>query len=173
MTFTFETQYNASATTAMARALRKTVRRKKSRRSHVLGILIIALAILLTWPQLKGEEPIDAKTLITWLAVLIMSLTLLFEDRLNAYFAEKRMLKTMQTSLSVFEEDSYTSATELGKTEFHYANIDGIAETEEYFVFLFGANHAQVYDKKQLSGGSPEAFRAFIEGKTGIKVQRI
>lgn len=35
--FTFETTYNQKAMTTMARALRKTVRKKHSRRSHIFG----------------------------------------------------------------------------------------------------------------------------------------
>ena len=50
MEFTFETVYNQKAVTAMARALRKTLRKKKSRRSHIFGWIILVIAVLLTLP---------------------------------------------------------------------------------------------------------------------------
>ena len=46
MELTFETTYNQKAMTTMARALRKTVRKKHSRRSQILGWLITVLALL-------------------------------------------------------------------------------------------------------------------------------
>lgn len=48
-----------------------------------------------------------------------------------------------------------------------------IAETGDYFVFVFSASHAQIYDKKGLCGGSPQQFKDFIEEKTGKKVTYI
>ena len=33
-------------------------------------------------------------------------------------------------------------------------------------MFLFSKNHAQVYDKRKLTGGTPEEFRSFLQEKT-------
>ena len=44
--FTFETDYDISALSAMARALRKTVRKKQSRRSRIFGWTVAVLGIL-------------------------------------------------------------------------------------------------------------------------------
>ena len=60
----------------------------------------------------------------------------------------------------------FISETEVGKSEFAYNKIAMIAETERYFVFVFSASHAQIYDKNNLSGGSMSAFREFITEKT-------
>ena len=46
--FTFETDYDISALSAMARALRKTVRKKQSRRSRIFGWTVAVLGILTT-----------------------------------------------------------------------------------------------------------------------------
>lgn len=43
MEFTFQTIYNQKELTTMARALRKTLRKKKSRRSHVFGWIAVIL----------------------------------------------------------------------------------------------------------------------------------
>lgn len=37
MNFIFETQYTAETMTAMAKVLRKTIRKKKNRWAHILG----------------------------------------------------------------------------------------------------------------------------------------
>ena len=46
MEFRFETDYDQETLTAMARGLRKTVRRKRSRRTHIFAgiVLVIGLA---------------------------------------------------------------------------------------------------------------------------------
>jgi hypothetical protein len=48
-----------------------------------------------------------------------------------------------------------------------------LAETNDYFIFLFSSSHAQVYDKNSLAGGSVSEFCVFIEEKTGRKIQKV
>ena len=48
VSFTFETVYDQRAMTAMARALRKTVRRKRNRRVRIFGIIAAVLGILVS-----------------------------------------------------------------------------------------------------------------------------
>ena len=52
-------------------------------------------------------------------------------------------------------------------------SIKIIAETNDYFVFVFDMNHAQVYDKKCLSEEKTNEFREFISEKTGLKILEI
>ena len=169
MEFIFETAYGQKALTAMARGLRKTLRKKRSRRSHIFGWVIIALALLLVFTS----GTFDFRAVITLLVVLIMFLVLVFEDRINGYLAKKRMMPGTEQAFSHFTDTSFTSATEVGKTEFHYEKNVALAETKDYFIFLFSNNHAQVYDKHTLAGGSVEAFRAFIQQKTGKTLSHI
>ena len=164
--FTFETTYNQKAMTTMARALRKTVRKKHSRRSHIFGWIITVLAVLLVLPIGEREVVFNFRTVITWAVIVIIVATLLFEDWINGYIARKRMLPGTAVALCTFGEDGYVSETKAGKTEWKYDNIETIAETKDYFVFLFGKNHAQVYDKNSLQGGSIEEFRTFLVKKT-------
>lgn len=164
--FTFETTYNQKAMTTMARALRKTVRKKHSRRSHIFGWIITVLAVLLVLPIGEREVVFEFRTVITWAVIVIVVATLLFEDWINGYIARKRMLPGTAFALCAFGEDDYVSETKAGKTEWKYENIETIAETKDYFVFLFGKNHAQVYDKSSLQGGSIEEFRTFLVKKT-------
>ena len=164
--FTFETTYNQKAMTTMARALRKTVRKKHSRRSHIFGWIITVLALLLILPIGERTFTLDFRTVLTLIAILVIVVALLFEDQINGYIARKRMLPGTAFALCTFGEDGYVSETKAGKTEWKYDNIETIAETKDYFVFLFGKNHAQVYDKNSLQGGSIEEFRTFLVKKT-------
>ncbi|MBE6980401.1 MAG: YcxB family protein [Ruminococcaceae bacterium] len=169
MEFSFETAYNQKAMTAMAKGLRKTVRKKRSRRSHIFGWMVTLLALLLVYRS--GQ--FDFRAAVTLLAALLILLTLIFEDRLNGYFARKKMLPGSEKAVIHFTDESYTSETEIGKTEFYYEKIIALAETGDYFIFLFSSSHAQVYDKRTLSGGSLEEFRTFIEERTRMQISRI
>ena len=173
MEFTFETTYNQKAVTAMAKALRKTIRRKRSRRSHIFGWIIIVLALLLT--LLPGENgfEITFKTIVTWLATLVMLMVLIWEDALNGYIARKRMLPGTEKNTTVFNQEGYYSTSEFGKSEWKYDKVHRIVEWKRYFVFIFSENHAQVYDKEHLSGGSADEFCQFIEEMTGKMVESI
>ena len=169
MTFTFETLYNAKNLSVMAKALRKTIRKKHSRRSHVMGWIVTALALML----LASNAAWDFRTVITGIAAAAIFIVLLFEDRINGYVAQKRMLPGTEKALAVFTETGFVSTTEVGKTEWNYDKIMMIAENADFFVFIFSKSHAQLYDKGSLQGGTAEEFRRFIEAAAGKQVQLI
>ncbi len=173
MEFMFDTVYDQQAVTAMARGLRKTIRKKHSRRSHVFGWIVIALVLLLTIPLDGTPLVIDGRTVLTWAAGLMVLIALLFEDKLNARIARKRMLAGTDRAVSTFTPQGYCSESAMGKTEWRYENIQQIAENKDYFIFVFDKSHAQVYDKRTLSGGTAEDFRAFIQQRTGKDIQSI
>ena len=169
MQYRFETTYDQKALSVMAKCIRKTARKSKSRRSHIFGWIVVVLALFLSFSS--GEEgfSITFNKVITWNAALAIIAALIFEDQLNGYFAGKRMLKGTETAISTFDTnypDTFLSETAIGKSEFSYGKVLLTAETERYFVFVFSANHAQIYDKQSLSGGSAGAFRDFICEKT-------
>ncbi len=172
MEFTFETVYNQKALATMARSLRKTIRKKKSRRSHIWGWGIVALAILLS---LLGDEgfAISVRSVVTWLVTIILVVTLIWEDAINAYFARKRMLPGTEKAVGVFKADGYETTTDAGRTEWKYEKILQLAETKDYFVIIFSRDHAQVYDKNSISGGTVEEFGAFIEKVTDKRIEKI
>ncbi len=171
MEFRFETVYHQQALTVMARTLRKTVRKKHSRRTHIMGVLVIALGIFFILLPNENGVLLDGSAIITLLAVAAILIAFFREDQLNGLVAMKRMLPGLEKALTVFREDGYTSETAIGKSEWQYSNIHAIAETPEYFVFMFSNNHAQLYDKNHLSGGTASEFRSFIEEKTGKTVE--
>ncbi len=171
MKFTFETEYNHKALTVMAKALRRTVRNKKSKRSHIIGWLLVVLSVFLIF--FTGEKGVfELRKLLNALVAAVLAVTLVFEDRMNGWFAAKRMLKGTEKATAVFDTEnpvSFTSRTEAGISEFFYDRIKAVAETEEYFVFILSLNHAQIYDKSSLSE-KPEDFRRFIAEKTGTEI---
>ena len=162
MEFTFVTDYDLPGLTAMARGLRKTVRRRHSRRSRILGAVVLVLGILLSWPG----EVITFRHILTWAVLAIMVLVMAFEDRLNGFLSRKRMIPGTEHARSVFTEENFRSETDVGTTEWKYDKITAMAETRDYFVFLYGKNHAQLHDKRSLTGGTVDQFRAFLQEKT-------
>ena len=173
MEFIFDTVYDQKAVTAMANGLRKTIRKKYSRRSHVFGWTVVVLAVLLTLPRNGEPLNIGVKTVVTWLAALVVFLTLLFEDELNAWLARRHKLAGTDHAVSTFTSEGYTSETAMGRTQWRYKNIAVVAENRDYFIFAFDKRYAQVYAKQGMTGGTVEEFRAFIAAVTGKEIQRI
>lgn len=173
MAFRFETKYDQRGLTALARALRKTIRRRHSRRSHIFGWCIVALAVLLLAAQRLLDEPWAFRDTLNLAVAVILTAVLLTEDQVNVFFAKKKMLPGTSSAKSVFTEESYTSTTEAAATEFHYETVRQVCETPAYFVLLFSERHGQIYDKATLTGGTVEEFRAFIAERTGKPVAYI
>ena len=84
MDFRFETDYDLDTLTAMAKGLRRTVRKKRSRRVHVFAAIAFLLCACVLLTGLLSGEPFDARDAVTLLAVLTGLATGLLEDRLNA-----------------------------------------------------------------------------------------
>lgn len=173
MKFKCETAYNQEALSIMAKVIRKTVRRKRSKRSHVFGVLVSIFALLLTLPLGDKEFVLDFRTIITWGVVAILIFTLIFEDKINGYVARKRMLPGLEKAIVTFNEDGYHSETEVGSSDFKYDTIALLAETNEYFVFIFSQSHAQIYSKKSIAGGTIEEFREFLINVTGKEIRKV
>ena len=54
----FETDYNMETLTAMAKSLRKTVRKKRSRRVHIFAAVVLILGLLTILATTAGGEPV-------------------------------------------------------------------------------------------------------------------
>ena len=173
MDFRFETNYDLDTLTAMAKGIRRTVRKKRSRRVHAFAAIVVLLGALMLLAALLRKEPFGATDAVTLLAVLGVLVTGLLEDRLNARAAKARLLPGTEHASTVFDEDGYTMTTSVTETRWQYAQILAIAETRRYFIFMLSKNHAQAVDKESMQDGSAEAFRAFITEKTGKPVVSI
>lgn len=173
MEFTIENVYDQKAVTAMAKALRKTIRKKRNRCVRIFGWIVVALAVLLSIPMGGEKFVLSFRTVITWIAGIMVLISLLFEDRINGYVARKRMLKGTERGSVVFREEGYNSSSEIGKSEWFYDKISLIIEIGDYFVFAFDQSHAQVFLKAAISGGTVDEFREFICRKTGKEVLHV
>jgi hypothetical protein len=176
MQYRFETTYDQKALSVMAKCIRKTVLKSKSKRSHIFGWMIAALAMLLSFTSGDEEFFITSKTVVTWLVVAVMTLSLLFEDQINGFFAKKRLLKGTERSVSTFDTEQpevFISETSIGRSEFTYDKILTVAETDHYFVFVFSENHAQIYAQNGLTGGTAEEFRQFISERTKCPIAAV
>lgn len=171
MTISFWTEYDQKTMTAVARALRKTVRGARSRRSHRVGwpLAVVGLG-LAAWRATGGQW---LRCGITMLAEAALIAALLGEDAINGYFACRRLLPGAERATATFNETEFTSDTEVGRTVFRYDKIEALAESADYFLLIYDASHAQAYDKTSISGGTAEDFRALIEGATGKKIVQV
>jgi len=166
MNFTFETQYNMKTMIVMSKALRKTVQKKRSQRFHLFGWIaaVLDLFLVIRSPALDFQTVVDA------CLIPVFLIALLFEDFINGCAAKRQLLPGTETAVTVFSEEGFVTTTAAGKSEWDYGKIAAIAENPEAFVFIFGPNHAQLYDKGHLTGGTTEEFRNFIQRKTGKSI---
>ena len=174
MEFHFTTVYDRACLTAMAKGLRKTVRRKRSRRTHLLGYLLIAVVLLLWLPIFAGRRSADFGDIISLIVIVVMAVVLWKEDSLNALLAQKRMLPSSRRAEATFTDSGYRNVTEAAVTEWNYENIPlaAICDVGDYVVFALNKTLAQAYDKRTLTGGSAEEFYSFIKEKTGKTVEK-
>ena len=169
MEFTCHTTYNQNALTAMARAVRKTVRSKQSRWIRLYARIIVVLLLVslwLTWGNILQTvlhgAVIAALLLIDWK-----------EDAINAYFAKRKALPGTTASDTTFFSDHFLVKTAAAESKWQYDKILTLAETGDYLVFVMGKNHALAMEKAALKGGSIPEFYRFIDEKSGRRVQNI
>ena len=169
MEFTCHTTYDQTALTAMARAVRKTVWAKRSRRVRLYAWIIIGLLLVslcLSWGSIW-------QTAANCVAVAALLLVNWKEDALNGYFAKRKALPGTDTADTAFYPDYYLVKTAAAESKWHYDKILALAETQDYLVFVMGNDHALAMEKTSLEGGRIPEFRCFLEEKSGRKIQNI
>ena len=109
-----ETVYSLPVLTAMARALRKTLRRKKSRRTRIFSVVLMLIALLTIVLSLTTDPSFPA---IISMAVLTLALlaVMIWEDQLNGYWARRQILAGTEVAQTTFTEDGYTTTTRAAK----------------------------------------------------------
>lgn len=169
MEFTCHTTYNQKTLTAMARAVRKTVRAKRSRMIRCYAWIIIGLLLVSLWLSWENVWQTIAN------CVVIAALLLINwkEDALNAFFAKRKVLPGTDAADTTFYPDHYLVKTAAAESKWHYDKILALAETQDYLVFVMGKNHALAMEKAALEGGSIPEFCRFLEEKSGRKIQNI
>lgn len=169
MKFTCHITYDQKALTAMARAVRKTVRAKRNRWLHLntcimIGLLLVSLWLCWgdVWQTALHCTVIAALLLITWK-----------EDRINAFFAKRKAMPGTDAADATFFSDYFLTKSDAAESKWQYDKILTLAETRDYLVFVMGKNHALAIETAALEGGSVPEFRCFIEEKTGHKIQNV
>ena len=147
MEFQFETDYNLETLTAMAKGLRQTVRKKRSRRTRIFAGIILVIGLVSTALSIVSKEPLRARNL----AMLNVIYASLQEDRLNGRVAKRNVLPGTEHAGCVFGEDGYTIKTSVTESRFSYAQIRAVAELPRYFVLALSNNQAQAFDKERNS----------------------
>ena len=169
MELTCTTVYSRKAMAAMGKALRKTTRKKSSRRSRVLGWILIVICLLAVLDPQKA----------TWIRVadgVALALLLagqLGEDVIGAFFTKRHAMPGMEEGHFTFLPDCYESRITGAVTRWQYDTIQDLVEIGDYIVLVLGKNHAQACEKSGIQGGSPEELETFLENKTGRKVLQI
>ena len=171
MAFAFETDYDRKAFTATARCLRKTVRKKRSRRVHIFAGIVLACGLFLGIGRILSDGALRWRSFVTLISPLILIFISLFEDRLNGWIGRRSLLPGIEYASTTFLEDGYILRTSVTESKFSYTQILAIAETQRYFVLALSKNQAQTFDKENMSGGSFEDFRALLAEKNGLPSQ--
>lgn len=169
MEFTCHTTYDHKALTAMARAIRKTVRAKRSRQIRVYAWIIIGLLLVSLWLSWGRVW----QTVIHCAVIAALLLLHWKEDSINAYFAKRKALPGTDFADTTFYADHYLVKTPAAETKWQYEKILALAESGGYLVFAMGKNHALAMEKAALKGGNIPEFYRFIEEKSGRRVQNI
>lgn len=166
--FTIEQTYDLAALTALCRAMRKTVRRVWNFARIVCWC--IAAAGLLLWIVSVLLDIPDHILLAVSAALLLILLT---EDRLNALLSRRLLVPGTAHSVTTFSENDYTVKTASLETRYQYAAITGLCESDRYFFLFLGKRHGQIFDKRCFQSGDPEAFRVWLESRTGKTFQTV
>lgn len=170
MEFRVKTVCGQKALTAMARALRKTLRRRRSLLVHLFGWTAAALGFLRAFAAWRSESGLEAGDCVTLLAALVIAAVSFTEDALNGWLAGRRQLPGTREAEAVFGSQEYACLTRPARTAWAYDQIVCVCETPDYFVFFLSKRHGQIFDKAGFIEGTPDAFREFIAGKTGKSV---
>lgn len=169
MEFTCHTTYNQKALTAMARAVRKTIRAKRSRIIRLYAWIITALLVVSLWLSWGNIW----QTVLHCVTIIALLLIHWKEDTINGYFAKRNALPGTSFADTTFYADHYLVKTNAAESKWQYDKILALAETRNYLVFVMGKNHALALEKATLEGGSIPEFCRFIEEKSGRKMQSI
>ena len=167
MEFQMHTTYDRPAMTAMARAVRKTVNRKRTRFIHIWMYAVFLLGILCAIPL---DGTLTSSNIICALVAFFMLAARILEDFLDGWIAYRYILPGTEQVEATFTAEHYCTRSQISTTKWSYETVAAIVESPRYFVFILSQKYAQIYDKTTLTGGSCEQFRALLETAAGKSI---
>ena len=173
--FLIQSVYDHKTLTALCRAMRKTLRRKRSIALRIFGWAWVSLLAVFQMLLLvvMGTFILDFGEAVILLLMAAMIALLLGEDHLNAWTAALMLVPGSKDSKTRFSEGEYVCSNDAAVTQYPYENVGTVCEMRDYFVFFLGKRHGQIYPKSGFLEGTPEDFRDFIEEKTGLAIRYV
>ena len=140
--------------------------------TKILLIIVIVLLVTSTVLLIIGGG-MDFSMALCEIVLAAGVIILLFRHRMSARISQKMYLKDVGTEYVSFgEEDiAYRNAKQEGR--YFYSGITAVYYGQERFFILLDKRHAIILPKASILEGDPEAFGAFISGKTGHEVKNI
>lgn len=173
MEFQIKVDYTRKTGAAISKALRKTVRKTRSRILRILSVLILVLLLICLIPLDGPFVLLAPENLAPLLCIVLLLVQLIWEDPINGWFFNRAILPGAHHVDAVFTLEGYRTQTQLGTTSWNYGTIAAIVESHQYLIFVFGKKHVQAYDKSTLTGGTLGQFRTFLEQTTGKTILSI
>lgn len=169
MEFIFETTHDLAALTDMSRALRKTYRKVKSLVIRLICVAFFCVGVYFSTPLSGREFSWELNSVLSNLALIMLLICVLCEDSMNGRVARSKLDEDDVQVTAKFTEEGYSIETAARFENWQYDWAAYLVETKYYFVIVFDKHRAQVFDKDNLSGGTEDEFRFFLEEKTGKK----
>ena len=167
MEFVCSTRYSPKTLTAMARALRKTVRVKMNLWLKVVCAVLIGICLLSIYAS--WDDPWYVGT--NGVVIVFLLAVQWKQDWLNGYIARRRALPGTEFSSTTFHQDCFETKIAGAVTQWKYDKVTVLAESGAYIFFIMGKNHASAFEKEGLEGGSVAEFRRFLEERTGKQIK--
>lgn len=162
--YVVHTTVDRRAMTALAKAARKTLRRRRSRLVHTFGMAVTAAMLALALGRWMAE---DGNWWVNLLLAALMLAVTASEDAINGIIGLRQVQPGSKEVTAEFTGGQYVHRTETAVSHWQYEKVQAVCETEEYFILLLDSRHGQIYAKKGFTRGAPMAFRDFISRKTG------
>ncbi|MBM6664479.1 YcxB family protein [Flavonifractor plautii] len=167
MEFVCSTRYSPKTLTAMARALRKTVRVKMNLWLKVVCAVLIGICLLSIYAS--RDDPWYVGT--NGVVIVFLLVVQWKQDWLNGYIARRRALPGTEFSSTTFHQDYFETQIAGAVTQWQYDKVTMLAESKACIFFIMGKNHASAFEKEGVEGGSVAEFRRFLEERTGKQIK--
>ena len=166
-----QTTLDRRAMTALARAVRKTLRRGRNGPVRMLAWFVVLIESFLTTVYLRGgQDGWQTNVLLG----LIMLVCILGEDWANGLVALRQISPDCREVNATFQEDNtFVCRSQAGEEWRLYQQIKIGVEMADWFILLLEGGRGQVFSKEGFTWGTPEEFRARIQEKTGLKILKM